>query len=329
MLWRGENVGVLLGPTNTVFCRYGHEVIIIDPGLNRAAAERVREALAAEDLTPVALLFTHAHADHSGACYYLQKWFSLPVFGPPLEAEIASAPFLEPIYLSGGAEPLPELTEPFTFARPTEIAGRITEKVFCYREFSLGVLPLPGHSPGMVGYEVEEGILVVGDALILAPFRAKYPIPYLTDLAKTRASLGEIERKAPRLTIPGHGDLLDPEGLRQELAGNRECLDGLERLVLEALSEPMTNQEVLARVATALGLEMKTVVHFVLDLTTVNAILTDLARRGLVVYRVEGNRLLWGAGVGCGTVSMRLVVARPFSERLYPIANSFWKVSMT
>jgi len=189
LLWLSETAGVLEGPTNAVLCRHGREVLVIDPGLNRAAAERVREALAAEDLAPAALLFTHAHADHSGACHYLQKWFSVPAFGPPLEAEIASAPFLEPIYLSGGAEPLPELTEPFTLAKPAGIAGRVTGKTFRYQDFEIGVLPLPGHSPGMAGYELEEGILAAGDALILAPFRAKYPIPYLTDLAKTRASL--------------------------------------------------------------------------------------------------------------------------------------------
>ncbi|MCL6614466.1 MAG: MBL fold metallo-hydrolase [Firmicutes bacterium] len=296
MHWLGETVGVLEGPTNTVFCRRGREALVIDPGLNRAAAERIREALTEEGLTPAALLFTHAHADHSGACHYLQKWLPAPAFGPPLEAEIAAAPYLEPIYLSGGAEPLPELLEPFTLAKPAEIAGRITEKVFRYRDFELGVLPLPGHSPGMVGYELGEGILAAGDALILAPFRAKYPIPYLTDLAKTRASLAAVERKAPAWTIPGHGSVLDPEGLRQELAGNRERLDGLERLVLEALSEPATNQEVLACLVAAVGLELKTLVHFVLDLTTVNAILTDLAHRGLAAYRIEGNRLLWARG---------------------------------
>ncbi|NED68056.1 MBL fold metallo-hydrolase, partial [Streptomyces sp. SID10244] len=41
----------------------GSEAVIVDPGQD--AAVRVRELLAEHDLTPVAVLLTHGHLDHT------------------------------------------------------------------------------------------------------------------------------------------------------------------------------------------------------------------------------------------------------------------------
>ncbi len=296
--WLTPTVGLVRGPTNTILVRSGERALVVDPGLDRAAADRVGTALAAAGLAPAALLFTHAHADHSGACHYLQRQTGLPVFGPPFETEIAAAPLLEPVFLSCGAEPLPEFRAPFTLAKPVEIAGRLREPVFAWEEFRLEVVPLPGHSPGQVGYDLGQGLLAVGDALLVAAFRQKYPIPFLTDLAKTRASLDALEARTVGLAIPGHGMPLDLEGMCREIEENKALFSEIERRILAFLPRPGTSLDLLAELANSFHLTLNSPVHLALDLTTVNAFLTDLARRGLAAYEVAGNRLLWRLGGG-------------------------------
>ena len=50
MEWLSERAGVIPGPTNAVLYRMGDRALIIDPGLDRTAAERVRKACLAENL---------------------------------------------------------------------------------------------------------------------------------------------------------------------------------------------------------------------------------------------------------------------------------------
>lgn len=288
-----ERAGIVPGATNAVVARREERALIIDPGLDRTAADRVWKACAAQGLHPAVLLFTHAHADHSGAIHYLQRRSVLPAFGPPFEAEVAAAPLLEPVYLWGGAEPFAELTGSFTCAKPAVISGRLDGELFAPGEWDLGVIPLPGHSPGQAGFDLGSGVLAVGDALIPAPFREKYPLLFLTDLDKARRSLREIAARRPRLVVPGHGRPLGGEELRRELAANEAQIDRIEETVLAAARTPGTSQDILAAAAGALGLALAAPVNYLLALTTVQAALAGLARRGLVGYAVEDNRLLW------------------------------------
>lgn len=56
----------------------GGEAIIIDPGQD--AAPRVREIIAAHQLTPVAVFLTHGHLDHTWNAQELADEYSIPVY---------------------------------------------------------------------------------------------------------------------------------------------------------------------------------------------------------------------------------------------------------
>ena len=75
---------------------------------------------------------------------------------------------------------------------------------------------------------------------------------------------------------------------------NREALTWLTEAVWTAISVPGSREDVLARIGgdVALGLEMDAA-HLLLNLCSVGAHLTALAKTGRTESYVEGGRLLW------------------------------------
>lgn len=108
-------------------------VIIVDPG----EAMPVTAALAAQQLTPVAILITHHHPDHTAGAPALREQFGIPVYGPQ-EAAVADTVLADRAQLD-----LPAL------------------------ELRFDVLAVPGHTAGHIAY-AGHGALFCGDTLFSA-----------------------------------------------------------------------------------------------------------------------------------------------------------------
>jgi len=119
--------------------RHGSNAAVVDPG----EAGPVKEYLAREGLTLVAILATHHHPDHVGGISELVAMRKVPVFGPR-------------------GEPIPELTHPVgqgdKVALP-ELKANSTALVP-----SFDVLDIPGHTRAHVAYYGLES-LFCGDTL--------------------------------------------------------------------------------------------------------------------------------------------------------------------
>ena len=100
--------------------RDGKNAAVVDPG----EARPVKEYLAREGLTLVAILATHHHPDHVGGIAELVAMTKVPVFGPK-------------------GEPIPELTHPVGQGDKVEIFA--LDAVF-------SVLDIPGHTRAHVAY---------------------------------------------------------------------------------------------------------------------------------------------------------------------------------
>ena len=100
--------------------RDGKNAAVVDPG----EARPVKEYLAREGLTLVAILATHHHPDHVGGIAELVAMTKVPVFGPK-------------------GEPIPELTHPVGQGDKVEISA--LDAVF-------SVLDIPGHTRAHVAY---------------------------------------------------------------------------------------------------------------------------------------------------------------------------------
>ena len=112
--------------------RDGKNAAVVDPG----EARPVKEYLAREGLTLVAILATHHHPDHVGGISELVAMAKVPVFGPK-------------------GEPIPELTHPVGLGDKVEIPSLGA---------SFSVLDIPGHTRAHVAYYGLES-LFSGDTL--------------------------------------------------------------------------------------------------------------------------------------------------------------------
>jgi hydroxyacylglutathione hydrolase len=112
--------------------RQGRHVAVVDPG----DAEPVLVHLRVHDLTLVAILNTHHHADHVGGNAALLERFDVPVFGPEREA----IPGVTYRLRQGESIRVPELG------------------------VSYAVIDVPGHTAGHIAY-VGDGVVFCGDTL--------------------------------------------------------------------------------------------------------------------------------------------------------------------
>lgn len=192
---------------------------VIDPGPEDPAEQRrlfeLLDSLAAEGRPPQAIWLTHAHPDHVGAVRALAERYRLPVRAHPLAARRLAAPI----------EPLGE----------GDRLGRFR------------VLATPGHAREHVVFLDEEtGALLCGD--MVSTLSTIVIDPPEGDMAEYVRQLARLAELAPRTLYPAHGPPV-PDGaarLRETIAHRQ----AREAMVLAALSEPRTLEEITARAYT-------------------------------------------------------------------------------
>lgn len=128
---------------------------IVDPGLP-PQPDLIAAAIRERNLTPQAILLTHAHADHIAGIAPLQEMFpGLPLWAPRGEAHLltdARENLSEGIGLPVTAPAADRLLE---IGEEIEVAG-----------YRWRVLDVAGHSPGGIAYyAVSPHVAIVGDAV--------------------------------------------------------------------------------------------------------------------------------------------------------------------
>ena len=128
------------------------EALIIDPG---DEADSIIEAVKALDVSPKAILLTHAHVDHIRGVGAVAAAFSLPVWIHESD---------RPYYKSPDNAILPWLPAAENLPKPVDTPPQLSNHPF-------EIIATPGHTPGGVCYYFkEEKQLFSGDTL----FRGTY-----------------------------------------------------------------------------------------------------------------------------------------------------------
>lgn len=178
--------------TNCYILSQDHEALIFDPG---AEEEKIIQYLEEQELTPQAILLTHAHFDHIGAVDPLRKHYSLDVYLHEEEAHWLGEPSLNRSTAFTREQVVTDPPEHILKPGSWEIS-----------QFSFEVLHTPGHSPGSVTFLFKDHEFIVsGDVLFQRGVgRTDLPQGSMAQLVKSiREKLYVLDDHF--VVYPGHG----------------------------------------------------------------------------------------------------------------------------
>lgn len=161
----------------------GPQCIIVDPGCHHPTDfEELYAFLDDSQLTPVAILLTHGHLDHTFGVKALQEKWDIPTYMHPADGELPDRPF----------------NFPFT---PVEDG-----QVLKIADMQFKVITTPGHTPGSVCF-LDEGnsLMFTGDTLFAGTIgRSDFSYSDYDD--EIRSIMEKLIWLDPAIEIyPGHG----------------------------------------------------------------------------------------------------------------------------
>lgn len=142
MLITGFAAGVFATNCYVVADRPGTDAVIIDPGQDAAPA--VTEVLDEHGLTPVAVLLTHGHLDHTWNAATLCEQYAIPAYIHPADRPMLSDP------AAGIGPALSSLIGDLTFAEPDKVVEFVDGHAVELAGIRFDVAEAPGHTQGSV-----------------------------------------------------------------------------------------------------------------------------------------------------------------------------------
>jgi glyoxylase-like metal-dependent hydrolase (beta-lactamase superfamily II) len=279
---------VARGPTNIgVFAPGDGRAVIVDSGNDDDAGRKILRACEAAGLRPSIIANTHSNADHCGGNAFIQARTECRIAAPRQEAAFIENPALEPSFLWGGY-PLPPLRNKFLMAKSSRVTD-LLEAPCSLPGTGLEALPLPGHYVGMVGYMTPDGVFFAADAAASPEILVKYKYYFVYDVAAHLATLEALAGMDAAWIVPSHAEPTRAAG--PMVAANKATILEVGERILELCSEASTPETLVARLASAYGLELNHTQYVLLG-STLRSYLSWLADRGLVTSRLEANRLI-------------------------------------
>lgn len=222
------NVYLIHNPTDNKW-------VLLDAGLKSSASKihKVVKQLFWPEITPSAIILTHAHFDHTGSLQKLANEWDVPVYAHKLEKPyltgVSSYPPPDPS-VGGGLMSLLSFLYP---KGPIDIGDRLK---ILPEDGSIPFLPgwkyihTPGHAPGHISlFRESDRLLLAGDAFVTTkqesaicaltqPRRLSGPPKYFTyNWTSAEQSVKKLAALEPSIVATGHGQSMAGEEMRQSL----------------------------------------------------------------------------------------------------------------
>ncbi len=287
-----DSVYQLQGGTNVGLIVDKGRALVVDTGLDRDAGRRVVRTAGELGAQMVAVVITHAHADHFGGAAEIKRRTGAAVYAPAFESAIIENPELEGYYLFSGAQPPAELQHKFILAPGCAVDGRIEAGEQEIAGFTVEAIPMPGHAQNQMMI-AHGSVCFAGDAFFQQEVLDKYAIPFYVNVTQAQESLERLMALGDRFSwfVPGHGPAVS--AIAPIAEQNRQRIRTIYDHVRAALREPVEAGRVLASVAEAWGVSIPTPAIYYLTLTTIHACLSALQAAGEAELSIVDNRALW------------------------------------
>ncbi|MBD0324645.1 MAG: MBL fold metallo-hydrolase, partial [Aldersonia sp.] len=268
----GVNIGVLANDDG--------QIVLVDTGLNESSAKKALKAVRAElGSEVVAVLTTHAHADHFGGNATIVKRTGAVVHAPKFDEAFLRYPLLQPASLFGGADPLDTLRGNFLLADASPVDGIVEPGQHEIAGIRLEAVALYGHSPGQLGYLAGD-VFFCADVVLPATVLDKYRIPYLFSLTEHLAALERARCTQHRVAVAGHGPILEAGQLDVAIDLNAALAWRVTEAILELTATPRSAEAILEGILRRFDAPVTDAPSFYLLQPTVFAFLSHLHRSG-------------------------------------------------
>lgn len=283
---------LLRGGSNAGLIVQDGRAALVDTGLDKDTAKKILRHVEALKVKLTAIVITHAHADHFGGAATVRARTGAPVYAPALEAAVVANPLLEPLYLFGGAAPIPELLGKFLLAEACEVDHLLEPGAQLIGGVPVTALPARGHAPNQM-MVAGGGVLFVADAVFAPLVAVKHVIPFYHNITDALATLDAVAALdgAYAAFVPGHGPAVPEIG--PWASENRSRLLEIRAAVHAALDPATDIAGILKVTADRLGLIIGNPVTYSLTQTTILACLSSLRKASQASASVVENRLIW------------------------------------
>ena len=266
--------------------------LVIDSGQDADYGKAIRKACEAAKLKPVAVVNTHAHADHFGGNDYLVRNCAVAVYAPPFEEAIMRYPELEPTYLFNGAYPIGELQNKWLMAKASPVNQVIEGDTLDVDGARVEIRKLPGHSRAQIGV-LAHGVLFCGDAVIGEGTLAKYKVPFGANIAQQIESIQALTQMQVERVVCAHGEPV--ADVRAVAEANLAAIERACSAVREAAQPPADLSTIVSRAARLLGVQHNNFSQFYLFQSIVTAYLAYLQSLGQATLELREGGVVWSA----------------------------------
>ncbi len=279
------------GAVNIGYVTDGTSGLLIDAGLDKSAAKKVKRQLGEKGLPFTDLFITHAHADHYGGAQELLKEGGITVYAPILEEAVLKYPILEPYYLFQGNEPPADLRNKFLEGPPLTVDVIVEGGKRQLGPFSVDLVELAGHSMYQLGVLVD-GVLFAADGYFGTEQLEKHKIPYLIDADKTIESLNKLLGMECAGAVPGHGQF-ETEWLKTVQANleYHEKVIGSMSSLLENEGGMLSQEDLVSLMCKTWDVKLNNLGTWALYRTAVTAYAEALIARSKAEFVVHDNKM--------------------------------------
>ena len=218
------------------------DIVLIDTGYAKLDRAGLVNLLDGSGLVPKYVLCSHAHFDHTGNVRHLQERYGAKAILSLIEAGISVNPDryrANYVALTYGKSRELFLEECFTadrVLRETDTSLELDGRTF-------GILPLPGHSAGHLGFVTPDGAAYVGDCLISQSEIDGAKLPTSMFIARDLESKAYLKTTDYPVYILAHKEVVRREALEGLIDRNIDFIQRKRAELLEVLEDGMTFSE--------------------------------------------------------------------------------------